>query len=71
MDESCKTCRHRLSLEKWDYSNGGCVHKKITDGFACMACAHEGAAIWMVGTDADTGFCECYEPKRKEAVRRG
>lgn len=61
MTECCRTCRHRLDLEKWDYSHGGCVHEKITDGFVCLSCAHEGVAIWMVGDDENTGMCEDYE----------
>lgn len=31
------------------------------DGFVCTCFADEGVAIWQVGTDIDTGFCECYE----------
>lgn len=70
MTESCKTCRHRLRLIKYDYSNGGCTHEDITDGFICTCFADEGVATCMIGIDENTGFCECYEPKRKEAVRR-
>lgn len=71
MTESCKTCRHRLRLIKYDYFNGGCIHKDITDGFICMCVANEGVAIWMVGADGNTGFCECYEPKQREVVKHG
>lgn len=69
MTECCKTCRHRLSLKRYDYSNGGCTHDDITDGFICTCFADEGVAIWQVGTDVNTGFCECYEAKRKEVVK--
>lgn len=67
MTESCKTCRHRLRLIKYDYSNGGCAHKDITDGFICTCFADVDVAIWQVGTDVNTGFCECYEPKEVNA----
>lgn len=70
MTESCKTCRHRLRLIKYDYSNGGCIHEDIKNGFICTCFADEGVATWMVGTNEDTERCECYEPKRKEVVRR-
>lgn len=72
MTESCKTCLHRLNLKRYDYSNGGCTctHEDITNGFVCTCFADEGVAIWQVGTDVNIGFCECYEPKRKEVVRR-
>lgn len=66
MTECCRTCRHRLDLRKWDYSHGGCVHERITDGFVCLSCADEGVAIWMVGTDEGTEYCECYEPREKD-----
>lgn len=69
MIESCKNCRHRLRLIKYDYSNGGCTHEDITDGFICTCFTDEGVAIWQVGTDVNTGFCECYESKRKEVVK--
>lgn len=57
MTECCRTCRHRLDIEKWDYSHGGCVHEDV-DGFVCTCLD---TAIWMVGTDEDTDYCECYE----------
>lgn len=60
MTECCRTCRHRLDIKKWDYSHGGCVHEDV-DGFVCTCFTDEGVAIWQVGTDIDTGFCECYE----------
>lgn len=70
MTECCKTCRHRLSLKRYDYSSGGCTHEDIKNGFICTCFADEGVAIWQVGTDVNTGFCECYEAKRKEVVKR-
>ena len=61
--ESCATCRNRLSLEQFDYSNGGCEHKPQI-GFVCTALASEGVASWMVGI-SEEGICEMYSPRMK------
>ena len=65
MTESCKTCKNRLDLEKWDYSgiqNQG-VPKTKYDGFACLAFAHEGLVVHLVGANEDRDMCECYSEK--------
>lgn len=62
MNEHCGNCARCYRLEKLDYTQGGCI-KTGMDGFICMAFADEGIACWMVGTDLDSGMCECYEPK--------
>ena len=68
MIECCRTCRHRLDIKKWDYSHGGCVHEDV-DGVVCTCFADEGVAIWQVGTDIDTGLCECYERRVMKCER--
>ena len=62
----CANCRHKYTLEKWDYSHGGCDHS-VMNGYACMSFAKEGIAVWMVGEDPDYGMCECYEPKEEKS----
>ena len=62
MTKSCKTCKNRLDLEKWDYTdirNHG-VSKTKYDGFACLAFASEGLVVHLVGTNEDRDMCECY-----------
>ena len=59
-EECCMNCRNRYTLEKLDYSKGGCEHSK-PDGFICMAFANERTASWMVGLEAEKGYCECWE----------
>lgn len=60
--DCCATCKRRLALNKFDYSEDGCTHSE-PEGFACLAFASEGVVVWMVGTDEAAGMCECYEPK--------
>ena len=61
----CKTCKNRLDLEKWDYSDiqDQGVQKTKYDGFACLAFTHEGLVVHFVGTNEDRDMCECYTPK--------
>lgn len=58
-NECCATCRHAYALEKWDFSDRGCIHTPLS-GYICMAFADERKAVWVVGTDS-TGYCEDYE----------
>lgn len=62
MNKSCATCKNRLTLEKWDYSdvfhNG--VPKQTEEGYACLVFAHEGICVHVVGEDPEKGMCECY-----------
>lgn len=61
----CATCKNKLDLEKWDYSdvrNKG-VPKQKEDGYVCLAFAHEGLCIHMVGNDPEKEMCECYSIK--------
>lgn len=62
MDECCATCRKMKKLVQFDYSQGGCNHTDM-DGYVCLVFVGEGEVVWMVGEDAETGMCECYEPK--------
>ena len=58
----CKTCKLRLDLEKWDYSdiwNQG-VPKTKYDGFACLIFVHEGLVVHLIGVNEDRDMCECY-----------
>ena len=61
----CANCRHKYSVEKLDYSHGGCEHTKL-EGFICMGLAYEGWAYWMVGEDPEYGMCEEYDPKEEK-----
>lgn len=61
MKECCATCKKWMELVMFDYSHGGCEHHDM--GHACLALAHDGRVIYKVGTDAENGMCECYEPK--------
>lgn len=58
--ECCQNCRHRYTLEKLDYSKGGCEHSQ-PEGFICMAFADEKVASWMVGLVGKNEKCECWE----------
>lgn len=60
--ECCATCKKCLSLERWYYSNSGCVHETMEE-YACLAFVDEGKVIWMVGTDKNIDMCECYQSK--------
>jgi len=62
---ACSNCRYNLKLKKYDYSKGGCEHTEM-EGFACMAFAPEGDAIWMVGGDPDNDLCEEWAPRRND-----
>lgn len=62
---SCKTCKKRLNITKFDYSQGGCKHTKL-DGYACLAFAFEGEVVWMVGANEESDMCECYQPSDKD-----
>lgn len=69
MRECCENCKHRYHLEKFDYSNIGCVHTRM-EGYICTIFMHKGIAnppiaVWMVGTDANNGRCECFEAKEE------
>lgn len=67
MNECCATCKKCHALERWDYSdvrNNG-VPKTRMEGFACTCFIDEGIVIWQVGSDPETGMCECYDPKEK------
>ena len=55
----CNNCKYKLSIEKLDYSKGGCIHTKM-DGFICLAFADEGVANWMLGICPESGMCECF-----------
>ena len=68
MNECCANCSKRLALEKLDYSQGGCKHTKIKDGFICLALANEGVASYMIGIDENTGQCEEYKESTKPPV---
>lgn len=57
--ECCATCRGRMDLVKFDYSDDGCGRTDL-DGFVCMAFQNEGKAIWMVDVDEEKDHCECY-----------
>jgi len=64
----CKTCKYRMTLERWDYTdiqNQG-VQKTKYDGFACMAFASEGLVVHLVGANEDRDMCECYTLKELE-----
>lgn len=61
--ECCQNCRHRYTLEKLDYSKGGCEHSQ-PEGFICMAFADERLANWMVGLDGWKLCCECWEARK-------
>ena len=65
MTKSCKTCKNRLDLEKWDYSDikDQGVPKTEYDGFACLAFAHEGLVVHFVGVNEEVDMCECYSEK--------
>lgn len=65
MKECCNTCRLKLSLKKYDYSRGGCIHTDY-DGYCCLAFGFEGLAVHMVGCDPDTSICEMYSPRRDD-----
>ena len=60
----CDTCKYKLQLEKYDYSQGGCKHT-VMDGYVCLAFAHEGLAVWMYGNDSSIGKCEEYVEKEQ------
>ena len=65
MKECCKTCRKRLDLEKWDYTdvaNNG-VPKTKYDGFVCFAFASEGLAMHSVGGNEEEDMCKMYSEK--------
>lgn len=62
--ESCDTCKYRLALRKYDYSEGGCKHTHM-EGFTCMVFAREGIAVWMYGLDESEALCECYSPRKE------
>ena len=70
LNECCVTCKHRLSLEKWDYSNieKNGVPKSTMPGYACMIFASEGTCVWIVGTDPAKEICECYERRKDKVV---
>ena len=68
MIDCCNTCCYKYILHKADYSHGGCEHN-IMDGFICMAFADENIAEWMVGTNPNSGLCECYEPKKQNVIK--
>lgn len=58
----CNNCKHKLSVEKWDFTGEWCHHTKI-DGFICTACGSEERCILMVGIDAKNEFCEMFKEK--------
>ena len=62
MIESCDYCVRKMKLVKFDYSKGGCVHTDY-DGYACLAFAHEGVVVHMVGIE--NGTCEMYQPRKE------
>ena len=64
INQCCNTCKHKMKLEKWDYSQGGCIHTDY-DGFACTAFGYEGVIIHNVGGNPAKGMCECYTPNCK------
>ena len=47
-----------------DYSQGGCRDYEL-GGYICLAFVDEGKAIWMIGQNEYTGFCECFMPKEE------
>lgn len=62
INECCDTCKYKMKLEKWDYSQGGCIHTDY-DGFACTVFGYEGVILHHVGGDSARDRCECYAPK--------
>ena len=64
MSECCKSCKRRLDLKMSDYSQGGCRDYEL-GGYICLAFVDEGKAIWMIGQNEYTGFCECFMPKEE------
>ena len=67
MEEHCSNCRYCLRLTKYDYSGRGCEHTEM-DGFACLAFASEGDAIWMVGLNPEKELCECWEERKSDRI---
>lgn len=59
MADCCDTCIHKLRIIQYDYSNGGCTHRRVK-GYACMCLKSEGVVIWMYGNNPDVGVCEEY-----------
>lgn len=64
MNECCSTCKKKLDLVKYDYSDCGCTHTKY-DGYACTIFGSEGLIVHMVGCNPDEGRCEEYSPKEE------
>lgn len=62
MKECCNTCRKKLELVKYDYSQGGCKHTNY-DGYACLIFASEGDVVHMVGVNPEIEHCEEWSPK--------
>lgn len=62
---NCNTCKKRLDLRMSDYSSFGCKDYDL-GGYICMAFANEGKAIWMIGQNEYTGYCECYQERKNE-----
>lgn len=63
--ECCNTCKRKMRLVKFDYSQGGCIHTDY-DGYACLALAYEGEVVHMVGEDPATGMCEMYAQREEK-----
>ena len=59
----CSKCALKVALEKWDYGKDGCRHTP-QEGFVCLALAHEGTVVQMVGIDPDKGGCEMFKEKK-------
>ncbi len=58
--DRCINCKLRKRLEKWTYGNHGVDHEE-QEGFACLAFAHEGVVVQLVGTEG--WGCEMFTPK--------
>lgn len=60
----CQTCKNNLTIERLDYTEGGCKHS-LESGFVCLALACEGVAYHMVGVSMVEGICEMYTERRR------
>ena len=61
-EPKCTECKLKLRLEECDFSKRGCLHIP-KDGYICLAFAHEGLAVHMIGVNPETGGCEMFTPK--------
>ena len=64
MKECCATCKRRMNIKKYDFTNGFRFEKP--EGYICLAFVDEGEAVWVVGNNENEDICECYQPKDGE-----